>query len=181
MPRLFEIPEMMRDNDNEMLPLVDAEGRVIGKASRGECHSGSFLLHPVVHLHLVDKEGKLYLQKRPLWKSIQPGKWDTGVGGHIDFGETVEEALLREVGEEIGITAIDAALIRVYEFQSNVERELVNVFLGTSLQKPVPSGELDGGRFFSLDEIDAMIGKGLLTPNFEREYESIVRPEISQQ
>lgn len=171
---------MMRDNDNEMLPLVDAEGRVIGKASRGECHSGSFLLHPVVHLHLVDKDGKLYLQKRPLWKSIQPGKWDTGVGGHVDLGETVEEALVREAAEEIGICSVEATLIRVYEFRSSVERELVNVFLGTSRDIPVAGAEIDEGRFFSIEEIDKMIGRGLLTPNFESEYVAIVRPEISR-
>lgn len=39
------------------------------------------LLHPVVHLHLFNSRGELYLQKRPEWKDIQPGRWDTAVGG----------------------------------------------------------------------------------------------------
>ena len=93
----------MKDNQEERFPLVDEEGRVIGSATRGECHNGSKLLHPVVHLHVFNSRGEVYLQKRPEWKDIQPGKWDTSVGGHIDYGETPELALTREVREELGI------------------------------------------------------------------------------
>ncbi|MDE5662051.1 MAG: NTP pyrophosphohydrolase, partial [Muribaculaceae bacterium] len=67
---------MMTDNARELFPIVDPEGSVTGKATRGECHGGSMLLHPVVHLHVFDHDGNLYLQKRPEWKDIQPGKWD---------------------------------------------------------------------------------------------------------
>ena len=91
----------MRDNNQELFPLVDEEGRVIGSATRGECHDGSKRLHPVVHLHVFDPVGRLYLQQRPLWKDIQPGKWDTAVGGHVDFGEEIADALHREVREEL--------------------------------------------------------------------------------
>ena len=86
-----------RYKNEEWFPLVDDEGRVTGKAPRSVCHDGkSFLLHPVVHLHLFNKAGKLYLQKRSMKKDTQPGKWDTSVGGHIGLGETVAEALKRE-------------------------------------------------------------------------------------
>ena len=96
--------EIMRDNSEEKFPLVDEEGNVIGSATRGECHNGSRLLHAVVHLHVFNSKGEVYLQRRPDWKDIQPGKWDTSVGGHIDLGETPELALVREVREELGIT-----------------------------------------------------------------------------
>ena len=79
---------MMQDNLQERFPIVDDEGHVVGAATRGECHNGSRLLHPVVHLHVFNPTGEVYLQKRPAWKDIQPGKWDTSVGGHMDYGKT---------------------------------------------------------------------------------------------
>ena len=48
----------------EIFPIVNEEGEVVGSATRKECHSGSFLLHPVVHLHVFNTKGELYLQKR---------------------------------------------------------------------------------------------------------------------
>lgn len=162
----------MKDNEREQFPLVDEDGRVIGKASRGECHNGSHLLHPVVHLHVFNSRGEVYLQKRPEWKDIQPGKWDTAVGGHIDYGETPEEALRREVREELGIEAFKPEPLGKYVFESRRERELVYVHK-TIYDGPVrPSAEeLDGGRFWTLQELRQAIGQQILTPNFESEFQ----------
>ena len=165
---------MKQDNSQEIFPIVDEEGRVIGSATRGECHNGSKLLHPVVHLHVFNSKGELYLQKRPEWKDIQPGKWDTAVGGHIDFGETPEDALIREVREELGITGFTPERLGHYVFESKRERELVYMHK-TVYDGPIaPSREeLAGGRFWSIDEIKSAIGKGILTPNFESEFQKI--------
>lgn len=162
----------MQDNNQEMFPIVDEEGNILSAATRGECHSGSKLLHPVVHLHLFNSKGELYLQKRPQWKDIQPGKWDTAVGGHIDLGEHVEQALLREVREELGITALTSSpmLIAKYVFESTRERELVFVHRTVYDGEISPSEELDSGRFWTIAEIKEHIGKSIFTPNFESEY-----------
>ena len=50
------------DNLKEKFPIVDEEGCVVGSATRGECHNGSKLLHPVVHLHVFNSKGEVYLQ-----------------------------------------------------------------------------------------------------------------------
>lgn len=157
------------DNSKEMFPVVDEEGNVTGKASRGECHGGAKLLHPVVHLHVFNACGELYLQKRPAWKDIQPGKWDTAVGGHVDFGEDVRAALLREAREELGIEGFVPEFVTSYVFESEREKELVYVFRTVFEGKVTPSRELDGGRFWTADEILSGIGKGVFTPNFEGE------------
>ena len=161
----------MTDNQQEIFPVVDEEGTVLGRATRGECHNGSKLLHPVVHLHVFNTQGDVYLQKRPEWKDIQPGKWDTAVGGHIDYGETPEEALRREVREELGMTDYTPEFISKYVFESQREKELVYVHRTTYDGTIQPSrNELDGGRFWTMDEIRKAIGKNILTPNFEREF-----------
>ena len=160
----------MKDNNQEVFPVVNDEGHVVGRTTRGECHSGSKLLHPVVHLHVFDSQGRLYLQQRPLWKDIQPGKWDTAVGGHVDYGEEVGDALCREVREELGIEDFVPDFLLRYVFESERERELVHVYRTTYDGDIRPTAELDGGRFWTLDEIREAMGKGVLTPNFESEF-----------
>lgn len=158
-------------NKEEWFPLIDEQGNTIGKATRRECHNGSKLLHPVVHLHIINNDGELYLQKRSVNKDIQPGKWDTAVGGHIDYGETVEEALAREVREELGITHFIPIHVLTYIFESDREREMVNTFYTVYTGKmQIDPVEIDDGRFWTFSEIHENMGKGIFTPNFEQEF-----------
>lgn len=165
----------MSNIKEEWFPLIDETGLVVGKALRSECHSGSMLLHPVVHLHIFDKQGRLYLQRRSMSKEIQPGKWDTAVGGHVDYGETIEEALYREVREELGITGFEPIHNFTYLFQSSVEREMVysyrTIYEGDIVIDPE---EIDEGRYWDIDEVMAHMGKGVFTPNFEDEFQRLL-------
>ena len=160
----------------EYFPLVNESGDVIGKATRHECHSGSFWLHPVVHLHVFNSKGDLYLQKRAMNKDIQPGKWDTSVGGHVDYGEEVLIALKREVSEELGITDFEPIFIKDYKFVSKQEAELVNCFytIYDGVINPDP-GEISEGKFWTMTEINADLGRDIFTPNFEQEFLNVVQ------
>lgn len=160
--------------EGELLPIVEPSGLVVGQSSRQYCHSGAKVLHPVVHLHIIDRYSRIYLQKRPLWKDIQPGKWDTAVGGHVDYGEEVMEALFREASEELSLVEFHPIHILTYEFESQVEKELVIVFaaVGSYELKPHPT-EVEEGRWWPVEEIDSSLGKDIFTPNFESEYSSV--------
>jgi isopentenyldiphosphate isomerase len=162
-------------DSTEMFPVVDEDGNEISQAPRSVCHNGkSMLLHPVVHFHLFNDKGGLFLQKRAMTKDLLPGKWDTSVGGHISPGETPETALRREAEEELGLKNFNFRFVKKYIWESIRERELVFSFAGTSEDTPVANpDEIDEGRFWPLEEIKDNLGKGIFTPNFEREFEEL--------
>lgn len=158
----------------EMLPIVEPSGIVIGQAARSYCHSGSKVLHPVVHLHILNRFDKLYLQKRSMKKDLLPGRWDTAVGGHVSYGENLREALYREAGEELGFTEFNPVYIKTYVFESHTEKELVNVFAAIGDFKLYPDhDEVSEGRFWDMSEIEKHLGKSIFTPNFEGEFKEI--------
>ena len=155
----------------EYFPVIQENGMVIGRAQRTYCHSPAKPLHPVVHLHIIDRYSRLYLQKRSMKKDIQPGKWDTAVGGHVDYGESIQEALFREAYEELGFREFNPVWLMSYVFESDVEREMVNVFaaVGSFSLRP-DHDEVDEIKAWDLESIDENLGKSLFTPNFEQEY-----------
>ncbi len=158
----------------EMLPIVEPTGTVVSRAPRGWCHHSDKPLHPVVHLHIIDRYSRIYLQRRSASKTLLPLYWDTAVGGHVTYGEYLREALFREAAEELGFYDFNPLPIKTYIFESGIERELVNVFaaVGNFDLKP-DHDEVAEGRWWEIPEIEAAFGKNILTPNFEQEFPMI--------
>lgn len=155
----------------EIFPLVDEQGNVIGQALRSRCHDGSKLLHPVVHLHIFNTKGELFLQKRSSTKDIQPGMWDTSSAGHIGLNETPIKAVLREVSEELGITGIAPHFITRYIIETNIERELSYCFYTVyDGDIKIDNDEVSDGCFWTIDNIKKQLGKGIFTLNFESDF-----------
>ncbi len=162
---------METDSENELLPLMNENGEIIGEATRKECHSNPLLIHPVVHLHVVSSKGRLFLQKRASTKDLFPGYWDTSVGGHVGAGESVESALRRETAEELGFSIEWATLVSRYVWRNEHETEYTysyyTVFDGRIEFNRL---EIDDGRFYTRREVKKLIGTGRLTPNLENEF-----------
>ena len=159
---------------SEWFPVVESSGLVIGRATRNYCHSGAKPLHPVIHIHIIDRFSRIYLQKRSMNKDIQPGKWDTAVGGHVSYGEGILEAVYREASEELGFTDFNPIHLETYQFESEIEKEMVNVFAVVGTYELHPDlDEVDEGRWWELADIDSNLDKGVFTPNFESEFRMI--------
>lgn len=168
---------LKKKNQEEWLPILNTKGEIIGKALRSLCHTNKEYLHPVIHLHVVNEKGEIYLQKRAMNKKVQPGKWDTAVGGHISFGEEIETGLRREALEELGIKDFSIQAIGNYIWESEIEREWVCCFITKyNGQIIIDKNEISEGKFWSQIEIKNNFGKGIFTPNFEEEYMKFFTP-----
>ncbi len=145
--------------------------RVVGRATRGECHGNPALVHAVARVHVWDRQGRLLLQLRSATKDIQPGKWDTAVGGHLLPGEEAEAAARREMQEELGVAPDRLVFLHRFLMRTPVEAEWVTTFaaLHDGPFAPDPA-EIDALRFWTRAEIAAALGTGLLTPAFEDEF-----------
>lgn len=157
---------------SEMLPVVDENGTVFAQAPRDFCHLHKPApLHPVVHLHIMNRDGMFYLQRRSESKKQFPLMWDTAVGGHVSYGEYVMEALYREAGEELAFFDFNPIPLESYVFESETERELVCAFAAVGNFSLNPSNdEVCEGRWWSPAEIENVFGSGKLTRNCEQEF-----------
>jgi isopentenyldiphosphate isomerase len=168
---------------DELLQLVDRDGNPAGTAPRGACHGNPGLIQAVVHLHLFDRRGRFYLQKRAETKDRYPGRWDTSVGGHVAPGETPEQAIRREAWEELGIDLVDldeaAAFQRLepYIYSDEVETEYVVPFrlVTTDLPRPNPE-EVEEGAFFEVEDVRLRLQEEpeVFTPHFRVAFEHLL-------
>jgi isopentenyldiphosphate isomerase len=156
----------------DIIEIVDKDSTVIGAAPRCKVHGRNHWIHRVVHVLVFDLQGRILLQKRSLSKRVAPGKWDTSVGGHVDFGEAVEEALYREMDEELGIRPQMLQYIYSYTHHNDFESELVSTYIcrhdgDVAFNKE----EIDAVKYWDIPEIYTCLGKGIFSDNFEDEFE----------
>jgi isopentenyl-diphosphate delta-isomerase type 1 len=113
----------------EFFDVVDEKDRVVGRASREEVHRLG-LFHRAVHIWIFDHNGYLLLQKRALIKDRHPGAWDCSCSGHVGAGESYEDAALRELSEELGVTVevTELELIEHAAACAQTDQEFIRVY-----------------------------------------------------
>lgn len=154
----------------EMLDVVNEKGERITSLPRSEIHGNPGLLHRVVHVLVFNEAGDLLLQKRSFNKDVAPGRWDTSVGGHVNAGETLDDAVKREMEEELGISACTRKFLYTYIHSNAFESELVYTYSCVySGEIRFQQDEIDEVRPWSIGEIREQFGKGILSDNFEHE------------
>lgn len=112
----------------EFIDILNRDGSFTGQScTKSEIHSKGYY-HNTVHVWLYTEKGEILLQQRSLQKMICPGLWDVSAAGHVDAGETILEAALREVDEELGLTVTEDELhfIDKYECFSSYTKSLID-------------------------------------------------------
>ncbi len=162
----------MKTDTSELFDIYDELGNHLGTAPRRECHGNPKLIHRTAHVIVFSSDRqRILLQKRAMTKDIQPGKWDTAVGGHLAPGETWEVAARREMGEELGIPeTLPLRLLFYSKIRNPIESEDVAVF-ATDYDGPFqpPADEIDEVHFWTAAELRTAPGTGVFTPNLEHE------------
>lgn len=158
----------------EFLDIVNENDEVIGKASKEEIYENR-LTHRIVHVFVFNDKGEMALHVRSKDSLFCPLYWDTAASGHVQSGESYEEAALRELDEEVGISAgVDLVFKDIYEYTGEYDDVSINKrgirkglkkILATL--KAVHNGpfkinpeEVEKAEFFSLEKIQEMINNG---------------------
>jgi 16S rRNA (adenine1518-N6/adenine1519-N6)-dimethyltransferase len=137
---------------SERFPVVDEEDRLLGDAPRGEVH-GNNLRHRAVHILIFNSLGELFLQKRSRWKDRHPLLWDSSAAGHVDAGEEYDATAIRELREELEITA---ELSRVAKLPASEQTGQEFIWLYRAQHDgpfTLAPTEIEHGEFFSTDVV----------------------------
>lgn len=110
----------------ELFPVVDENDRVIGRLPRHVVHRRK-LLHRSVHGLVISSSNKIYLQHRSPRRVCNPGLWDSSVSGHVEAGETYDQAIVREAVEELKLH-LRITPKRLFKLRACAETELEHVW-----------------------------------------------------
>ncbi|WP_437205569.1 NUDIX hydrolase [Planctomicrobium sp. SH664] len=120
----------------EMFDVCDEQDRVIGQAPRSVVHARN-LLHRAVHIWVWNSRGDLLLQLRSTTKDQYPSCFTSSASGHVDAGETYQEAAVRELREELQLAGELTHISQLAASASTAYEHTALYFL-TSDSPPVP-------------------------------------------
>lgn len=158
----------------KLLDIVDANDAVVGQCSLAEKHEYGHITRNVA-VFIQDSDGKFVISKRALTKSVEPGLYDVSVCGHVDAGEDYMTAALRELDEELGITAPLQELAVVYRefpYKWIIIKHFTWHFRGRSDSPIVLSDEVEEYHKFSPEEMLTLFHEHpeLFTYSFAKEF-----------
>ena len=149
----------------EFLDIVNDKDEVVGRAPKDEIYEKRWP-HRIVEVVLFNDRNELALQLRSMKKKGYPGYWAPTASGHVHAGESYEQAAVRELEEETGVTTdIKFAwkeFIQAKVFWNNLPiTKILAFFTGRYDGSFVAQlSEVDRVEFFSLQKIKQMINSG---------------------
>ena len=156
---------MPKDNQNELFYFVDDNDQVIGSVKRSEAHQSNSIKHRSIFILLFNEQNELLLQKRSQGKDTFPGFWTISVSGHVIYGQSYDEAAMREMQEEVGLTLELQQMQKIYLKE---EREFAFIYKSTCLKETVlnfDEDEIDEVKWINLKNLAAFVETNNMTPS----------------
>lgn len=149
----------------ELIDIVDKNGNFVGKIMDKEEAHDKNLLHNGVVIFIVNDKGQVLLEKRNSNRRFNPNKWEL-IGGHVSAGETLEQAALREIKEEIGIDTSIRKLIPFGDKEVDMQDIASHIFyfyyFKCNFEEKdfvIQKEELSEVKWFDIDKVIEMINK----------------------
>lgn len=142
--------------------VVDENDQPLGEATMEEAHAKG-LYHRIVRVMIEDRDGRILLQKRSP-KVAVPNKWDHSAAGHVDAGETNEQAAMRETAEEIGLHDVELECVGSWPSNNDrakgVQLNRFNFLFKGMVDSFVPTiqpSEVAEAKWYTLSEVKQLI------------------------
>ncbi len=114
----------------ELFDTYDINGKYLGIKTKSFCHSENpGCYHKPVWIWIINDKGQILVQKRAATKKNLPNKWDMPSAGHVDAGETLLQACVRETGEDLGLKTKESDYIFLKEWLSQETWEFAEIYL----------------------------------------------------
>jgi 8-oxo-dGTP pyrophosphatase MutT (NUDIX family) len=156
----------------QLIEIVDGANVPTGKTADIDTINAAGLWHRGVHAIIYSEDGYVLVQKRAPKIIFHPGSLDISVGGGVDKGELPEDAMLREIHEELGLKVSREQLeyvgIRKYSHVWPHYYKITRCFIYTYLVKlpdhqmrlALQASEVAEARFISIRETKKLIKSG---------------------
>ncbi len=157
----------------ERMDVIDHEGRIIGTAPREQIYRER-LPHRIVHV-MLERAGKVFLQRRSPHVSYLPGHLCTSAGGHVQAGEAPLDAALRELEEELGLQG-PVEPVAEFIFDDGHHRRIFLYRTRSNAPLRFSEREVDGGLFCELEQLETLRQQAChpqLWPCLERLYPEV--------
>ena len=153
---------------DELIGIITKDGKPTGKTVlKSVIHSKGFY-HNTAHVWFYTDEGQILLAQRSATKTICPLLWDVSVAGHVDAGETTEQAAIREAQEELGLTISESDIQKIGVFpcfqsyeNGIIDNEFHHTFIAElkiEINKLTPQeGEVENLKLVTISEFEDLL------------------------
>jgi isopentenyldiphosphate isomerase len=163
---------------HEPIVWVDEENNVLGPIERGYAKK-SGERYRMTRVIIEDERGNTLIQKRTMTKDSYPGCWDNSTAGHVTWGESYEDAVRREIGEELGL--LNAEPKQLFSYYSEVVDPIgavlnewgmvYHVKIAHDTEFAMQEEELSGLRWVTPEELGEIVAEGEVTEGLRQIYQ----------